>query len=481
MAHSQTPQEVQYLKLFDAIDKQLRYDEQELLEKFKDEKFIAQFSVAKNYLIYLILKCLVQFHSGKSAESNLNRELDFSHILFTKGFYKECLTQLTKAKKIAYNFDKHDYTLTIIKKEKQLVASLKSEKMIDDLQRLLEEEIKVLNMLKSESELGVVYYSFLNEIHKSRMRNSIVEHDQLNYLRRTVLPQLDSGSTFNSKNYYYGIETIYNYLINDFEKATQYGRLHRILWEENKERFEDENGDYLEIIYHYISSCIQTKNYEEVNQCLTHIKKLETHTKDQKQRKYFIYYTCKLRYCASLALYNESEQLLAEIENDADEMVNELYPAYKITLSINCAITYFVFEEYRKALQWLNSYLNTMNKVIRKDAYSFSRIFNLMIHYKLGNTDLLEHVIKNTYREIKTQTYIFEYEKLILNFIKKIAKNNSRKSVTLHAKALQAELNNLQNNPIEREAMRYFNFIRWLESEIQQIPYRTLTEKEIKG
>lgn len=482
LAHSHDTLDVQYLKLFNAILDQPEYNEEKLLHKFRNEKFVTQFSVAKNYLSYLILKSLVQYHSGKNAESNLNRELDFSHILFIKGFYKECMSQLTKAKKIAYKYDKHDYTITIIKKEKQLIASLKNDDMIADLQRLLEEEHKVLHNLSIESELGVVYYNFLNEIHKSRMRSSVLEHEQLNELRNSIGVKKESEyQTFNARNYFYGIETIYNYLINDFEKSAFYGRKHRMLWEENTDRFNDENDDYLEIIYHYISACFQTKNFNEIQICLNQIKNFETNTNDKKQRKYFIYYTLQMRYYASLAHYNELEILMAEIETNAKEIADELYPAYKITLCINCAIIYFIFENYKLGLNWLNKYLNTLNKDIRKDAYSFARIFNLMIHYKLGNNDLLEHVIKNTYREIKGESSIFEYEKMILSFIKKIAKNNTRKNVIAHARNLQIELKNLQNNPIERDAMRYFNFIRWLESEIQQIAYRILAEKEIKG
>jgi hypothetical protein len=64
--------------------------------------------------------------------------------------------------------------------------------------------------------------------------------------------------------------------------------------------------------------------------------------------------------------------------------------------------------------------------------------------------------------------------------MKKMAGKNRGKNLTRLASELQAELINLQSDPIEREAMRYFNFIRWLESEIQQVPYRTLAEKELK-
>lgn len=41
--------EKKYLLLFDAIDAQKDYDETELRERFRDEKFIRQFNVAKRF------------------------------------------------------------------------------------------------------------------------------------------------------------------------------------------------------------------------------------------------------------------------------------------------------------------------------------------------------------------------------------------------------------------------------------------------
>ncbi len=169
MAHASQEREIQYLKIFDAIEKQEIYNEPLLLKKFSEEGFVRQFSVAKNYLTFLILKSLVQFHAAKSAESQLSRLLDFASVLYDKGFYRECLNELSKAKKLAYAFDKHDFTLTIIKREKQLVAGMKNEKMNQDLHALLEEEHQVLEYIKMESELGFVYFNLLREIHYDRI------------------------------------------------------------------------------------------------------------------------------------------------------------------------------------------------------------------------------------------------------------------------------------------------------------------------
>ena len=45
-----------YVKLFDAIDRQQEYDEKALLENLHGETFVKQFAVTKNYLYKLKLK-----------------------------------------------------------------------------------------------------------------------------------------------------------------------------------------------------------------------------------------------------------------------------------------------------------------------------------------------------------------------------------------------------------------------------------------
>ena len=52
-----------YMMLFEAIDKQIEYDEKAIINKFSKEQFVKQFPVAKNYLYNLILKALDVYHS----------------------------------------------------------------------------------------------------------------------------------------------------------------------------------------------------------------------------------------------------------------------------------------------------------------------------------------------------------------------------------------------------------------------------------
>ena len=94
-----------YLTLMDAIAKQKEYNEVELLELFKDEDFIKQFSVAKNYLQNYILKQLRQYHSGLRASIECKNLLIDIEILFWKGQYKLSEKLIAKAEKIANQYE----------------------------------------------------------------------------------------------------------------------------------------------------------------------------------------------------------------------------------------------------------------------------------------------------------------------------------------------------------------------------------------
>ena len=51
--------------------------------------------------------------------------------------------------------------------------------------------------------------------------------------------------------------------------------------------------------------------------------------------------------------------------------------------------------ELTASLDYLNAYFEIADNSFRKDAFKFALIFNLFIHLKLGNLQLLENLLKN--------------------------------------------------------------------------------------
>ncbi|MCW8939102.1 MAG: hypothetical protein OQJ88_00500, partial [Flavobacteriales bacterium] len=93
-----------YMKLFDAIEKQKTYDEEALKVKFRNEKFINQFGVVKNYLQQFILKQLRSYNSESKASIICQNLLIDIEILYWKGQFVLMKRLIHKAEKIAEKY-----------------------------------------------------------------------------------------------------------------------------------------------------------------------------------------------------------------------------------------------------------------------------------------------------------------------------------------------------------------------------------------
>ena len=89
-----------YIKLFDVINKQEVYNEQQIKDLFGNETFVKQLHVTKNLLAKLILKSLRNYYSNISVEAELNIILRNIEILFKKELYDYCEQELKRAERL---------------------------------------------------------------------------------------------------------------------------------------------------------------------------------------------------------------------------------------------------------------------------------------------------------------------------------------------------------------------------------------------
>src|SRR4051812_42511170 len=85
-----------YVRLFDLLDKQTHYNKQEVDKFFGNKKTIAQLPVLSNYLYYLLLDTLDEFHSGKTMESKLKKLIANAEQLYNKGLYEQARIIINK-------------------------------------------------------------------------------------------------------------------------------------------------------------------------------------------------------------------------------------------------------------------------------------------------------------------------------------------------------------------------------------------------
>ena len=156
-----------YLRIFDAIDKQKVYEEDALKRLFAKEPFIKHSPPEKNHLYKLFLKALRAYHAGGTISGILKQEIKNIEILYDKALYKECNKLLHRAKRIAQENEKFYYLFELLNWEKMLLEeAYESGEFTKDLDALIAEESEVLEKLRNLAAYHILY-SKINYVFRS--------------------------------------------------------------------------------------------------------------------------------------------------------------------------------------------------------------------------------------------------------------------------------------------------------------------------
>jgi hypothetical protein len=117
----------------------------------------------------------------------------------------------------------------------------------------------------------------------------------------------------------------------------------------------------------------------------------------------------------------------------------------------------------RKALRYINEFLNNADAELKQDTYCIARIINLLIHFELENVELLENEIKSAHRYLSHRDRIYGFEQSILKFLNKAINLPANENYKMLWTILNSDWNKLQNDRFEKQVFQYFDFMRWLE------------------
>jgi len=171
--------------------------------------------------------------------------------------------------------------------------------------------------------------------------------------------------------------------------------------------------------------------------------------------------------------------LISEIEKGLERFKGKINKVHEIVFYYNIAYLFLGSGDYNKSLFWLNKILNTTDVDVRLDILSYARILNLIVHYELGNNDILEYTVISTYRFLYARKRLYKFETILLNFIRKLPKSFTQVELINSFVDLRTELITLSENSFEKKALEYFDLISWLESKINKTTYAEVIKSKI--
>ena len=90
-----------------------------------------------------------------------------------------------------------------------------------------------------------------------------------------------------------------------------------------------------------------------------------------------------------------------------------------------------------------------------------------MIHYELGNLDLLEYIIKSTFRYLNKKERDYAIENLILKHMRKLSRITDNTSKKEQFGLMKSDMDEMFKDSQERVVLDYFDFDAWVTSKLE--------------
>ncbi len=480
------PENMKFVKLFNLIEKQTVYDEEKILAKeisLKPE----QISNMKAHLYKQILQSLKLCNNNHVIDFQIRDHIDHAQLLYNKCLYQQCVKLIDKAKKLAMRNDRSVLLLEILELEKLVVSQTiasNNEKRVSELvteTEIVAESIKNINIF---SNLAIKLNSYY--INSGFIRNK-KDFERVERFFYTSLPRYEEEKlSFHEKLYLYYSYVGYCFYIQDFDRGYDYARRWVQLFDSHPEMIEPKLEMYIKGLNNLMvaqSKLLKYAEFLETNKKLENISFLPNiFLTDHITLTLFKYsYTHAINRHFMLGDFKGGITLVQNIKDGLDKFISKLDKHSVLIFYYKIACLYFGSDNYRQALVWLNKIINSKAVDLREDIHSFARILNLICHFELGNTDLVEYQVKSTYRFLLNKGNLGIFQKIILRFLKKLTGEINDQNLIPAFKALKEELLPIAESPYDKKAFIYFDIISWLESKIEGRPVEEIIrEKALK-
>lgn len=456
--------------LFDAIDRQDDYDERVLKKNLK-HPMVKSLPIAKSRLYDVMLRALDAYHANSSIDAQLKRTLHCTEILYKKGLYDQSLKLLKKAKKQAYKYDRHTSLLEIFMWEKLLIEKDNYENVGDEqLEEMMHENTRITKMIEVYNDFWGIksrLFNILNKRGKARTEEGL--HKLKSIIDDTLLNR-DTAHIFHQSEYLYNhIYSAYYFGVGDYTNSFKYLKANVFHIEANRDKFQEEPNIYFSILTNIVYVASQIKDFKSVFFYLKKLRELpETldvkNNEDLEIKLFSSANSIELTIYFLTGEFEKGLEIIPQIETGLNLYEDQLNSVRKGFFYFNIAIIYFGAKKYNEALKWCNRLLNDIDISKSLNIYCFGQLLNLLIHIELNNKNLLPYALRSTQRYLSTRNRYFKFETSFLDLIGKLLKSPDKVTENEQYAVFLEKMRELSNDPLERSAFEYFDFISWAES-----------------
>ena len=293
LIHSLTPHEKRYFKLFatftgkkeenhyiglfDWLNRQKQYQEDEILKFIHSQAYGKHFQSTVYHLFHLILRSLAAFQAGKTEEAKLREWVDGARILFEKGHYRSAQKLLTRARKKALTREDSMIMLEVLELEQVLLLKTESkglEALIDGHVDLVMKEIHQL-----QEKVILASLKDKHRVLRTKKAQSLNAAEQEKFeeiMRHPVLVSGEDQASMRARQDFHHIHGFQAVLKRDYAKALHHFQVNAAVWETRPDQVSRSPREYVRALTELLSICILHKRYAEAEKAIEKLRNIPT-------------------------------------------------------------------------------------------------------------------------------------------------------------------------------------------------------------
>ncbi len=470
-----------YVTLFDAIDKLKPIEERKLTRRLTQSRIGNHLATVKYQLYLLLVRCLTDYRSGKSLDSELQESYNQALTLFERGLYAQCRKFLDKARLRAEENERYVLLLELLKLERRILLMVHQRDFESRLETILAEEKEIIGRVANQSDYFQLYCSaMLLEKTASRAR-TVAERSRLDDIMNTPFMRDEAEArSFTARIYFHKIRAIHASASGNTAAAQREQRTLLDLWHSRTDEYLAAAAHYKKDLINYLNFCLSSDDFDDFEDILGRIKALQPVSIDDQIKTFQDVCHVELLYCLQRGLYEQGQQVIAEIADGIHRYEGRLVGARSMALFYNITVFYFMHGQLSEALSWLERILVVNNAGYRRDIQSFARLLLPLIHFEMGNTDLVETLLRSAYRYLQSRDALHEFERLVIRCLKRLHTLPEGPDQRAEMQNFLTELTRLSVRPESRSLLGLNEFQMWLHSSIDGLPLYELYRRRTR-
>jgi len=256
------------------------------------------------------------------------------------------------------------------------------------------------------------------------------------------------------------------------EKAVSF--LQQIIehWKAHPDMIKHKPRLYLIQLSNYLNCAIAAKIYDDIETIVQEIRDLPLQSFKDKAERFQNEKNHLLRYYINTRQYGKAEVLIPEIRKGLETYGSKINEARLITICYHALILNFFLEKHTECIEWIDLILNNERTTPRTEVKQAVRIFEIVIHYEMGNQRVINSLYDATYKKLQRNKALRHFEKQVLRHFKKLAQNTDEDKNHQLLQEFMNELEPINNTrPIPAGCEEIY---LWLKSKLENRPLRDL-------